>query len=108
MQTAVQTIIQEGIVLLLVSWSIWQVLRRFAARPLYLVQSRLAVMLQQRGWLRLAAYLMPVAPTVAGCSQGCGSCSSSPVSSCSTQAASPVDTADSDPTTEVGRPVQWR
>ena len=108
MQTAVQTIIQESIVLLLVSWSVWQVMRRFAARPLYLVQSHLAALLQRHGWPRVAAYLTPVAPTTAGCSQGCGGCSSNAAPSCASQAATPADTAVTDLAPSDVRPVQWR
>lgn len=108
MQTAAQTIIQESIVALLVGWSIWQVLRRFAARPLYLVQSRLSSTVRQLGWPRVAAYLTPVAPTVAGCSQGCGSCSSNAAPSCASQAATPADIAVTDLAPSDVRPVQWR
>ena len=108
MQTVVQTIIQESIVLLLVSWSVWQVLRRFAARPLYLVQSRLAALLQRHGWPRAAAYLTPVTPNTAGCSQGCGGCSSNAAPSCASQAATPADIAVTDLAPSDVRPVQWR
>ena len=108
MQTAFQTIIQESIVLLLVGWSVWQLLRRFAARPLYLLQSRIAALLQRHGWPRMAAYLTPVTPTTAGCSQGCGGCSSNAAPSCASQAATPADTAVTDLAPSDVRPVQWR
>jgi len=108
MQTAFQTIIQESIVVLLVGWSVWQVLRRFAARPLYLVQSRLVALLRRYGWPRMAAYLTPVAPTTAGCSQGCGGCSSNAAPSCASQAATSADTAVTDLAPSDVQPVQWR
>lgn len=118
MQQAVQTIIQESIVALLVGWSLWQVLRRFAGRPLYLLQMRVVVQLQRYGWPRVAAYLMPVAPTVAGCSQGCGGCNQNAAPSCASQASphTPDTAADSVPIktdqvnaeSTVSRPVQWR
>lgn len=102
---------QELIVGLLVAWSVWRVLRRFAAQPLYRGQLRLANLVKQVGWLGLAAWLTPVAPTAAGCGSGCDGCASGSAANAVPNAASrcashPAAEVDADH--EQAAPVQWR
>ena len=104
---------QELIVLMLVVWSLWRVLRRYAPQLMYRVQNALATLVKQIGWARLSAWLTPVVPVAAGCGSGCDGCgtsaapspTSSPKSSCGSHAATPTSIE-----LESGeaRPVQWR
>ena len=108
---------QELIVLMLVVWSLWRVLRRYAPQLMYRVQNALANLVRKIGWSRLAAWLTPIVPVAVGCGSGCDGCgtsaapsptsspTSSPKSSCGSHAATPTSIE-----LESGeaRPVQWR
>lgn len=92
---------QELIVLMLVVWSLWRVLRRYAPQLMYRVQNALATLVKQIGWARLAAWLTPVVPVAAGCGSGCDGCASGAPSSCASPATPAVEHTQA-------APVQWR
>lgn len=92
---------QELIVGLLVVWSLWRVLRRYAPQVMYRVQNALANLVRKIGWSRLAVWLIPVVPVTAGCGSGCSDCAPS----CASHAATP---ASIEPSPSEARPVQWR
>ena len=96
---------QELMVGLLVAWSLWRVLRRFAPQLMYRVQNALANLVRKIGWSRLAVWLTPVAPVMAGCGTGCDGCTSgsapNTASSCVSHPAVEVNT-------DQAAPVQWR
>lgn len=98
---------QELIVLMLVVWSLWRVLRRYAPQLMYRVQNALATLVKQIGWARLAAWLIPVVPVAAGCGSGCDGCASgsapNTASSCVSHPAAEVKTDH-----DQAAPVQWR
>ena len=104
---------QELIVLMLVVWSLWRVLRRYAPQLMYRVQNALANLVRKIGWSRLAAWLTPIVPVAVGCGSGCDGCGtsaapslkSSPNSSCASHAATP---ASIELESGEARPVQWR
>ena len=81
---------QELIVLMLVVWSLWRVLRRYAPQLMYRVQNALATLVKQIGWARLAAWLTPIVPVAVGC----GSHAATPTS---------IELESGE-----ARPVQWR
>ena len=90
---------QNSVVLLVVLWSMLRVLRRLMPTTVYRVQAKLAQGCAQAGWLRLAAWLSPRAPS-GGCGSGCSSCSTG----CAPSAA-PATTVKPDSDIQ---PVQWR
>ena len=112
---------QELMVGLMVAWSLWRVLRRYAPQLMYRVQNALANLVRKIGWLRLAVWLTPIVPVAAGCGSGCDGCGtsaapspnsslksslkSSPSPNCASHAATP---ASIELESGEARPVQWR
>ncbi|MFO1390841.1 MAG: DUF6587 family protein [Agitococcus sp.] len=66
-------LIQSGIVYLVVLWSIWITLRRYAPSVVQTPQQYFATWLHHQGFTKAAQYLSPQQNS-GGCDSGCGSC----------------------------------
>lgn len=95
-------LVEYLIIALLLLWSCYVVLKRFMPKTSFKWQQAFAQWLNQKGWLRLSAWLMPKAAQ-SGCSAGCSDCSVDATTSktaCATDATTMRDVKE--------QPVQWR
>ncbi|MBL0231857.1 MAG: hypothetical protein IPP76_14200 [Moraxellaceae bacterium] len=65
--------IQSGIVYLVIVWSVWVTLRRYAPSLIHVPQQHLATWLSHQGFTKAGQYFTPQ-PNSGGCDSGCGSC----------------------------------
>jgi|GEM_PF-1752186 len=65
--------IQSSIVYLVVVWSVWVTLRRYAPSLVQVPQERFATWLRYQGFTKAGQYFTPQ-QNGGGCDSGCGSC----------------------------------
>lgn len=65
--------IQSSIVYLVIVWSLWVTLRRYAPSLIRVPQQHLATWLSHHGFIKAGQYFTPQQQS-GGCDSGCGSC----------------------------------
>ena len=68
-------LMQNSLVGLIVLWSVWATLSRFAPSLSQIPQQRFARWLNAKGWIKAGQYFSSPQKK-AGCDSGCGSCAS--------------------------------
>lgn len=66
-------LVQNSVVFLIVAWSLWLSLRRYAPMQTYKLQQALATWFNNKGFSKVGGYLSP-SQASGGCDSGCGSC----------------------------------